>query len=185
MSTTSSPCLLEAPATDVAVTDLVELAIHDQGPNILLEGQDGRLSPMLLTPPSMAKAVGWRRPLVLLRTLRTMARLARKPRAETDRLWGVPADSYFRRLQLPEPLTTLLVAAFAEGSFEMTSDRVPAAAAILMMQRAGQDTAMMYPRGGIGSYFDAVSSVITETGGMVLSGTAVTSIDASGRPCCG
>lgn len=169
--------LYERQAADVGKSGQVTVLHHDQIPSVLVEGADGVFRPFVFTAGSLLRTIGWAHPVRLVRTLRALGRLAAMRPEQIDTLWDVSAYDYFHSLRLPETLEMLVTAAFGEGSFEMTSDRVPAAAAVTMFQIASRDTRALYFREGIGGFFETMASTVTEHGGEVLPNTTVASIN--------
>lgn len=131
------------------------------------------------SPVKMLQTLGvelWNLP-ALIRTARFFAKLSAMPQAQIEQLQDVSALEYVRRCgPLPEGVFTYFLAAFAEGVYEMSADRVPAAEAIRAFQTAAKDGGGRYYEGGIGHFFEVMAQEVEDCGGWLLMNTRVTRI---------
>jgi len=114
----------------------------------------------------------------LLGVFMALKKFATMPKSEYSKLYQISARDYFDSVaKVPEGLRTYFLATFAEGVFEMTSDKVPASEMIKAFQVTVKGSGGRYYEGGIGHFFDVMSTTVEENGGMKLMNTRVKSID--------
>ena len=108
---------------------------------------------------------------VFFKTLETM------PLNEIESLHDISALDYVRRFGLPEGIATYILAAFAEGSFETTADKVAAAEMVRQFQTASKGGGGRYYECGIGGFFEIMAEAVEENSGKLLMKTRVEKIN--------
>jgi phytoene dehydrogenase-like protein len=112
------------------------------------------------------------------RTIRFLSTLAALPAGEMEKLQNISALDYVNSCgELPDGIYTYFLATFAEGVYEMTSDKVPAAEMIRAFQTTVKDGGGRYYEGGIGHFFEVMAQTVMENGGKLLLNTRVKKID--------
>ncbi len=118
----------------------------------------------------------WNFPAVF-QTVRFLGKLAKMPAEEIEALQDVSALEYVQSFgPLPAGIFTYFLASFAEGVYEMSADKVPAAEMARIFQAAMRDGGGRYYEGGIGHFFEVMSEAVEECGGRLLMGTRVRQI---------
>ncbi len=87
-------------------------------------------------------------------------------------------DSYG---EFPGLFRTFVLASFCEGTFEMTSDKVPASDMIRLFQESTRGLSGRYYEYGIGHVFEVFAEAVEDFGGTVLFNSRVKSIDVEGN----
>ena len=110
----------------------------------------------------------------VIRSIRFLATLAKMVPEEIEKLHGVSALEYVRaNWVLPEGVFTYFLATFAEGVYEMPSDKVPASEMIRAYQTTVKDGGGRYYEGGIGGFFTVMAETVEEHGGTFLKNARV------------
>jgi prolycopene isomerase len=95
------------------------------------------------------------------------------------KLEKISALDYMNGLKIPEAIRVFVTAAFGEGAFEMSSDKVPASHMIraFQMSVSKKHPTPRYYEGGVGGFFTTMTETVPEHGGRILWNTRVKSID--------
>ncbi|MEA4913638.1 MAG: NAD(P)/FAD-dependent oxidoreductase [Christensenella sp.] len=110
----------------------------------------------------------------LKQTIGMLSQLARMPVGEIETLQEISALAYIdQNWPLPAGIRTYFLATFAEGVFEMSADRVPAAEMIRAYQATVKDGGGRYYARGIGGFFEEMAKTVEERGGRFLKNTRV------------
>ena len=110
----------------------------------------------------------------LRQTLGLLSTLARMSVGELETLHEISARDYIdQNWPLPAGIRTYFLATFAEGVFEMSADRVPAAEMIRAYQTTVKDGGGRYYEHGIGGFFEEMAKTVEERGGKFLKNTRV------------
>ena len=145
---------------------------------IYYEDANGRVHGWAMgsSPIQMLKTFGvplWNLAAVV-KTMRFLIALAKMPQSELETLQHISALDYVRQnWKLPEGIFTYFLATFAEGVYEMSADRVPAAEMIRAYQSTVQDGGGRYYPHGIGGFFEEMAKTVEERGGRFLTKTRV------------
>lgn len=148
---------------------------------IYYEDREGNIRGWDMTEPSakMLKVLDvslWNVPL-LLQTIRFFGAHAKMPADEIEKLQDISALDYVKSWgKLPDGVFTYFLATFAEGVYEMSADKVPAAEMIKAFQTTVKDGGGRYYKGGIGYFFEVMAEAVEENGGRLLMGTRVKQI---------
>jgi prolycopene isomerase len=94
--------------------------------------------------------------------------LLNMPPEEIEKLHDISALDYINRYRLHEGVVTFFLAAFAEGSFETTADKVAAAEMVRQFQTATRGGGGRFYECGIGGFFEVMAEVVEENGGTLL-----------------
>ncbi|MCL2299121.1 MAG: FAD-dependent oxidoreductase [Firmicutes bacterium] len=114
----------------------------------------------------------------LLQMTKVAGKLIKMKDEEIAGLYNVSAMEYFDSLgPVPPGFRTFMLATFGEGAFEMTSDRVAAGEMVKMFQTTVKGSGGRYYEGGIGHFFEVMSTAVTDHGGTLLMNARVKSID--------
>ncbi|MFV0329671.1 MAG: phytoene desaturase family protein [Dysgonomonas sp.] len=145
---------------------------------ILYRDRKGKVHRLAMRDPKSMLAVGVG-PLHLPKIVSFMKRHIGMSDEEISKLENISAYDYMKQQNLPEAVFVYLTAAFGEGTFEMSSDLVPASHLVRVMQLAisSKHPTPRYYEGGIGGFFETILETVEEKGGKLLMGTRVKSID--------
>lgn len=146
--------------------------------SIYYEDKQGKVRSWAMgtSPLRMLRAFGVRLTdfRALKQTIGMLARLAKMQKDEIETLHHISALDYIdQNWPLPAGVRTYFLATFAEGVFEMSADRVPAAEMIRAYQSTVKDSGGRYYEGGIGGFFDVMAETVEEHGGRFLKNTRV------------
>ncbi len=146
--------------------------------NIYYEDKQGNVHSWAMgaNPLKLLRAFGVRLTdfRALKQTIGMLSRLARMPVGEIETLQEISALAYIdQNWPLPAGIRTYFLATFAEGVFEMSADRVPAAEMIRAYQATVKDGGGRYYARGIGGFFEEMAKTVEERGGRFLKNTRV------------
>ena len=94
--------------------------------------------------------------------------LENMPPDEIEKLHDISALDYIQKFDLHKGVVTYVLAAFAEGSFETTADKVAAAEMVRQFQTAAKGGGGRYYECGIGGFFEIMAEAVEENGGKLL-----------------
>ena len=103
--------------------------------------------------------------------------LENMPPDEIEKLHDISAFDYVKKFKLHEGVVTYFLAAFAEGSFETTADKVAAAEMVRQFQTAMKNGGGRFYECGIGGFFEIMAETVEENGGMLLMKSRVEKIN--------
>ena len=113
----------------------------------------------------------------LYQSFKILAKLARMPAKEIEKLYDVSSMEYMSQFSIPKGVYTYLLASFGEGAFEITSDKSSAAEMIKLFQSAAKNGGGRYYKNGIGYVFEIFAKAVQDFGGSVLFNTRVEKIN--------
>ncbi|MCL2597911.1 MAG: NAD(P)/FAD-dependent oxidoreductase [Paludibacter sp.] len=112
---------------------------------------------------------------VFFKTLENM------PLSEIEKLQTISAFDYVKKFGLHEGVSTYFLAAFAEGSFETTADKVTAAEMVRQFQTASKGGGGRFYECGIGGFFEVMAEAVEENGGKLLMNNRVEKINIENK----
>ena len=104
-------------------------------------------------------------------------KLENMPLNEIEKLHEISAFDYVKRFGLHEGVVTYFLAAFAEGSYETTADRVSAAEMVRQFQTVSKGGGGRFYECGIGGFFEIMAEAVGENGGKLLMKSRVEKIN--------
>ena len=136
---------------EIGKEDEVEVIYPDPVGAILYEDENGKIRTWKMGSNvlKMLKTLGVRlwNLKELFQSFKVLAKLARMPANEIEKLYDTSSMEYMSQFSLPKGVYTYLLASFGEGAFEITSDKSSAAEMIKLFQSAAKNGGGRYLNG--------------------------------------
>ncbi|MDR1734518.1 MAG: NAD(P)/FAD-dependent oxidoreductase [Oscillospiraceae bacterium] len=178
------PSLFEKLAETIGKADKVRnvaAAFPDDKVIILYHDREGKIHTLDSGDMATFKSLGMSLPDIVksIAAVVKMLAISASPKKLAS-LNHISALDYMNSLNIPEITRVFITAAFGEGAFEMSSDKVPASHMIrafkLGIDRKNHPTPRYY-EGGVGGFFTTMAETVPEHGGKILWNTRVQSVN--------